>query len=89
MPARPYGLFDPIRGNLGVFVLPNPNRDPAARTKNCIGLGITESVSFDLLIPEGRVADWQRAVVGAPMPEAAVNENRNLGPRKHDVCFSA
>ena len=80
---------DPVGGHLRVLVLPDPDRRPPCCQQALVGVEITVLVGFDLLRPVPAVGAMPTtAVLGAAMPEAAVDENGDLGTGEDDVGLS-
>lgn len=76
---------NPSRGGIHFLMLPDPHGRPAARCQKPVCFGIPRLVAGDLVGPVPRVCLWRVAVVGAAMPEAAVNEHRYPAVREQDV----
>lgn len=71
---------------LGRFVLPRPENGPSVVGKEAVRFSVPLAVAAYLLSPERSVRLRDRVMCGAPVPEAAVDENRDLGAREHEVC---
>jgi hypothetical protein len=67
------------------LVLPNADHGPTKGFERDIGLLISAAVGPNLLSPPSRVRFGRHAVIGAPMPEASVDEHNDAGTREHDV----
>lgn len=77
--------FDPICCLDDVLVLPNPYHGPARISKPSIGVSIALDIGLDFCSPPHGIVLWPRAVLGASMPEASVQEDGNSGDRKGNV----
>ena len=76
---------DRIGGALRRLVLPDPNDGPTLRFESCVRIGVAAPVALDLRPPPLGVLLRPGAVLGAPVPEAPVDEDRNPKPGKGDV----
>jgi hypothetical protein len=65
---------------------PESEYRPADGAKPFIRVRITLLVRLDLLPPELCVPFRPRGVLGATMPEAAIDEDGYLSPGKGDIC---
>src|SRR3954453_11481826 len=72
-------------GDLRVFMLPDADHPEASPPKREVGLVITLSVRADLLPPKGRIRLRCDGVVRAPMPETAIDEDRDSRSREHHI----
>src|SRR5690606_24786145 len=72
-----------------VFVLPETYDGPPERTEVGVGLAVPRDVAVQLLPPPCTARDRMGGVLWTPMPEAAVDEDGQLGPGEHDVGSSA
>jgi hypothetical protein len=73
----------------GILVLPNSDDGPACGTKALVSVGITRPSRLDLVPPPLCIIPWPTGVLGAAVPEAAVNKDADALPRKADVGASA
>jgi hypothetical protein len=76
---------DPERSLLRVLMLPDAKDGPSGSLQHGIGLPIARAVAVELRAPEIAVERWAGRVHWAAVPEAAVNEHRELQPRKYEV----
>src|SRR4051794_17086537 len=72
------------RGGSGL-VLPNADHIPSEPSEGCIRLGVAAPIRGDLVTPPSSVCFRLNAVVRTPVPEAAIDEDRNLGGGENDV----
>jgi hypothetical protein len=70
-------------------MLPHPYGRPAGRSKALVGVAVPAHVAFDLLSPPTGIALRARAVLGAPMPEASVDEYRDPCGREQQVSTAS
>ena len=70
-------------------MLPKAQHQPTSRSQNLIVATVAAQVSSKLLFPVMVVALRHASMVGAPMPEAPVDEDCDLLTAEHDVCFTA
>jgi hypothetical protein len=69
-----------------ILVLPEPQHGPASRLQRFRVEIIARTIARDLWSPIVAVADvGSAAVLRAPVPEAAVAEDRDASAREHDV----
>jgi hypothetical protein len=59
---------------------PEPEHGPTERSQASVRIRISLAIRFDFLAPEFRIALGPSRVFGAPVPEAAVDENRKMSP---------
>lgn len=71
-------LFDSPRSGKRILVLPDSNAEPPGFGKPSIGIAIACTVPFHLLGPEVPIRRGDSVVLRAPMPKAAVQEDRYL-----------
>lgn len=77
-------------GGLGrVLMLPYTEHTPASLGEQAISLKVAFPVTDDLLSPVIGVRLRHGVVLGAAMPEAAVEEDRDLCPGEHQVSGTA
>lgn len=82
-------LLDEVGRQLRGGVLPCPHHCPSQGGKACVSGTVALSVRVQLLRPPFRVRDRDGLVVGALVPEAAVDEDHNTRAREHDVGSTA
>jgi hypothetical protein len=80
-----HGLADGRCRLLGVLVLPHSHRAPPCAPEEVISLGVSLSVPADFFRPVLRIGGRLSRMVGTPVPEAPVNEDRDTGGTKHEV----
>src|SRR4051812_236385 len=80
-----YFALNPCGRYRRVLVLPYPNDDPARFGEGGICRAIALDVSFELRSPPLLIVARPGLVNGAYVPEAPVDEDRNLGTSEHDV----
>ena len=80
-----YGSPYHLSGLVGLLMFPDPNDDPADGTQVGTDLSITLLVAGDLRTPPVRVSLRPRHVIGAPVPEASIDKNRDPLARKEDI----
>jgi hypothetical protein len=85
MSAMPHSLLDAVGGRHHVFVLPHPNHGPPGLSQQPVGVAVTRLVPRHLPPPPLRVAGRADAVLGAAVPEAAVDEHCDTFARKRHV----
>ena len=65
-------------------MFPNPNDKPTGLAEPAICIGITSAVPFNLVGPIPLVCVWHtRPVLGAAVPEAAIDEHGDLRRAEH------
>lgn len=67
------------------LMLPDANHGPTAYTQVAVYLAVTGPVALDLLPPERRAGLRPRYVLGAAVPEAAVDEDGDAEPGEDKV----
>lgn len=72
----------------GEFVLPHPNHPPAASAQRAVHAAIAGLVGRELLTPKRSVGLGLGRVLGAAVPEAAVDEDCDLELVKCEVGLS-
>jgi hypothetical protein len=82
---RPKGGLDELDGRIEIDVLPYPQHDPARVAQRSVDPGVTLHVGRELRHPVFAVALRDVLVLGTPVPEAAIDEDRHLPPREDDV----
>lgn len=82
---RPHCLADPLRRRGGILMFPDPDDTPAEGPKDVVVLPIATAVRLKLVHPEGCVRRGHMAMLGARMPEAAVDEHGDARCGEHDV----
>ena len=70
-------------------MLPDSNNRPTSAGQQSVRLGISFNVASELGLPPIAIGGWHAAVLGAAMPEAAIDENGDLAPREHNVGLAA
>ena len=68
-----------------ILVFPHPDDRPASFDEAPVRLRVALDVAGEFGGPPVRVGGRRRSMLRARMPEAAVDEDRNLRPREHDV----
>ena len=76
---------DSVRGFQRILVLPNLDRQPVCFYQAAAGIGVSTPICFDLIPPKSGVGFRPSSVNRAPMPETAVNIDRNARLGKDDV----
>jgi hypothetical protein len=82
------GRLDSIGGACWVLVLPDPQDLPASIPELRIGISVSALVGLDLLTPEVGIADGPGRVLGAAVPEAAIDEDCYSRRDKSDINAS-
>jgi hypothetical protein len=77
--------LDPVRGHVRVLMLPQALDGPAGLAESSVVSPIAIDIGGELRQPILAVAVGHRAMLGARVPEAPVDENSELQPREHDV----
>lgn len=72
-------------GSSGSLVLPDVHRRPSLGGEGVVEVPVASHVGPQLGDPIGGVGDGDDAVLGAAVPEAAVDEDGHLGPGEGDV----
>lgn len=75
----------PLHGRGGIFVFPDTDYPPTGLRQRLILLPISFGVRCKLLLPEPPVGPWQLPMLGAPMPEAAIDEYCDAFPAEDHV----
>lgn len=83
--AHAYQLLDRSRRNLRRLVLPDANDFPTVLLEPNHVSRVAPSVLLDLRTPVVRPGARSRAVLRTPVPEAAVNVDREPSAREDDV----
>jgi hypothetical protein len=78
-------MTDAFRNSIGIFVLPNPDDFPSGASKRRVDFLVAMLRSFELWKPVFDVPRRRPIVIGAPMPEATINEYRDPLAAKRDV----
>jgi hypothetical protein len=77
---------DLLGGSVGILMLPEAQYRPSCRSKSGVRIFVTRDVGCDLARPIVRVVlEHSSAVVGAAMPEAAIDEDGHSRPGEDDV----
>lgn len=75
------------KGGLSIIlVFPYPHGRPTGLAQPAVSFAISCSIPLDLVGPELSVRDCDSVMVRAPMPEAAVQEDRDLGSCEYQIC---
>jgi hypothetical protein len=82
-------LANRLRGALRIFMLPNPDGEPAGLFESTVGVPIALDVPIQLLRPPLRVGSGDGSMRGAPVPEAAVDEDGDFRWAEYDVCAAS
>jgi len=80
---------DSFRGHLRVLVLPDAYDFPPRVSQQSVDPSISRDVRFDLLAPEGTVPFRPAGVLRAPVPEAAIDVDRDARSDERDICSGA
>src|SRR5262249_25659457 len=83
-PHPPLSL-DEIRGYRNALVFPDVDGCPTQGDQRPILLAVTLDVAVQLHLPPVAVVARHHCVLRAPVPEAAVHEHRQPGPRERNV----
>ena len=83
--SAPNHLRDTLSDAAWVFVLPYAHDGPTGVVQRCVNYLIAVLVLLDLGRPVLVIPDGRPVMVGAAVPEAAVDEDCDLGAREHDV----
>ena len=70
-------------------MLPDTDYRPPRLLKASVGVGIAGDIATDLGGPELSVSPRWPVMLGAPMPEAAVDKHRHFDPGEHHIGRSA
>lgn len=81
-----HGAFHAAGGLAGVLMLPDAQHPPPRSTQPAIGVCIAQSIGLDLCPPIRGVGLWPGPMLGTPVPEAAIDEDRNTSAGEEDVC---
>lgn len=76
---------DAVRDSHRILVLPEAQHRPALRHQVCGRFAVAGDVAVELVAPPFGIGFGVGGVFGAAVPEAAVEEDRDLGPGKGDV----
>src|SRR6218665_1685507 len=71
------------------LVRPESQRRPAVGLEPCVRIRVTLTIGLDLLPPEVRVPLRPCGVLGAAMPEAAIDEDGDLAAGESDIGDAA
>src|SRR5215813_7169841 len=66
-------------------MLPYPHDRPATRCQFGICLAVSFNVTVKLLLPPIAIRSWNKTMIGAAMPETAVNHHHDPGTAEQDV----
>lgn len=75
----------PVGGGGSGLVLPDAHDGPASLDERAINQTVSRNVALELRLPVLRVGPGVGRVLGAPMPEAPVDEDRDPGAREYDI----
>jgi len=71
-------------------MLPNTEDCPSGTNQLEVGISIPVEVPLDLLRPVPAIGSvLTAAVIDAPVPETAIDEDRHLHPREDDVSLAS
>ncbi len=82
---RPHHGLDHVRSLHGIVVLPYTYRQPAQPRESFAGFAVAPHRPGQLLPPPVPVALREHTVVGAGVPEATVNIDRNTARPEHQI----
>lgn len=80
---------DVVGHGLHVGVLPNTNDGPTSCGQRLVRLSVARSSPLELRRPERAVRLRSRSMLRTRVPEASVDKDCQLGPRKYDVGCSS
>lgn len=84
--VRSDGVDNAVSCHIGLLMLPDPDRDPSCGDQSLVSVAIPVLVGCDLRQPVPAVGAVRApTVLGAAVPEAAVDEDGHLGAGKDDV----
>ena len=86
---RAPGVPDVLRGHCHVIVLPEPEYGPTLGRERLVGLMVSSDIPGQLCLPPVRIGYGCRCVPGALVPEAAIDEDRDVHTREHNVSAPA
>lgn len=81
--------LNPVGGFVDVFVLPNPNDEPADPSERRGGTGVSIAIGLNLVGPPVGVVLREREVRRAAVPEAAIDEDCDPARTEHDIGASS
>ena len=70
---------------LRVIVGPHPQDAPPLRRQSVVGPPVSLAIGLDLLAPPLGVSLWPSPMLGASMPEAAIDEDSNAFLGKNEI----
>jgi hypothetical protein len=82
-------FLDQVRSDHRVVMLPDAEYGPAGFTQHRVNLSVTTNVSINFGNPIIDIAAWLPIVLRAPVPEAAVDEHRDLCANEHHISRTA
>ena len=74
---------------LWLLVLPHANDRPARFRELAVGVVVTLPVARDLRTPEAFIDLGRAQMLGTAVPEAAIEEDRDLGAGEYDIGRTA
>ena len=83
--ALPNQGRDLLRCSRGFIVFPDPDDEPSFLRQSRVGVSVAFLVRDDLGSPPCSIVDRDCAMLGAPMPDAAVYKDGYLGTAKHNI----
>jgi hypothetical protein len=81
--------LDSIGRCRGVLVLPDPHDRPSGVRQRVVVAPVASDIPIELCLPVVAVGARSRAVLWAPVPEAAVDEHGHARTREDDVGATA
>jgi hypothetical protein len=75
-----------VRNAISQFVLPYAEHAPTRRLELRRGISVTQLIRGNLLRPVRRVLARLRSMLGATVPVAAINEDRDPLAREDNIC---
>src|SRR5262245_493933 len=69
----------------GIRMLPESKDGPSGRSEAHVRIPVPTSIRFNLFAPPNRVRPWPRAVLRTSMPEAPIDEYRDLRSNEGDI----
>ena len=85
LPTPPYGGGDSSGNLVRVFVLPEPQDEPARLEEQLVGLAISLAIARDLCPPIVGVGLGFLVVLRAAMPVATINEDGDTRWMEHEI----
>src|SRR4051812_3963740 len=78
-------LLDPVRGGVGVLVLPNAHDLPTGLAQPSVSLSVPRDVALDLRAPPLGVVLRPCPVERTPMPKTPVDEDSHARPQEDKI----